>query len=155
MIALAWAPESTASIASSRPIRSAPCCSAGRPVRGDLRHDRGRRTGGWTARIVLGGSWWAPSRTGELRRVGAAHDRRRCSIPRLFRSRQFANGSLSIVVQFLMFYGFVFVGQQYLQLVLGYSPLQAAFGLLPLAVVFGVMSPAGRTTTDATRSVPR
>ena len=60
--------------------------------------------------------------------------------PRLFRNRQFANGSLSIAVQFLMFYGFVFVGQQYLQLVLGYSPLQAAFGLLPLAVVFGVMS---------------
>jgi EmrB/QacA subfamily drug resistance transporter len=60
--------------------------------------------------------------------------------PRLFRHRGFANGSLSITLQFLALFGFFFVGMQYLQLVLAYSPLQAAFALLPMAMTFGGFS---------------
>ncbi len=94
---------------------------------------------GWTDDIVVGGfvvgaAALAGFVVWELRRATPLLD------PRLFRSRPFANGSFSILVQFLMFFGFVFVGQQYLQLVLGYSPLQAAFALLPLGVVFGALS---------------
>jgi Na+/melibiose symporter-like transporter len=58
----------------------------------------------------------------------------------VFRNRGFANGSLSISLQFLAFYGFVFIGMQYLQLVLGYSPLTAAFALLPMAMTLGLLS---------------
>jgi hypothetical protein len=60
--------------------------------------------------------------------------------PRLFRDRGLATGSLSIALQFLGFFGFVFIGLQYLQLVLGYSPLQAALALLPMAMALGGVS---------------
>lgn len=57
--------------------------------------------------------------------------------PRLFLRPAFTAGALSILVQFLAFFGFIFLFLQYLQLVRGYSPLEAAFAMLPLA--FGIM----------------
>ncbi|UMG94752.1 MFS transporter [Nocardioides sp. TF02-7] len=57
--------------------------------------------------------------------------------PRLFLRPAFAAGALSVLVQFLAFFGFIFLFLQYLQLVRGYSPLEAAFAMLPLA--FGIM----------------
>lgn len=61
--------------------------------------------------------------------------------PRYFLLRPFAAGTLSITVQFLAFFGFIFVFLQYLQLVRGDSALAAAVGLLPMPA--GLM-PAAR-----------
>ncbi len=61
--------------------------------------------------------------------------------PRLFRSRAFTAGSVSLTMQFLAFFGFIFLILQYLQLVQGHSPLVAAVSLLPMAI--GMM-PAAR-----------
>jgi len=55
--------------------------------------------------------------------------------PRLFRNRPLATGSMSIFVQFFAFFGFTFIGMQYLQLVRGDTPLLAAVQVLPLAAV--------------------
>ncbi|HTX32359.1 MAG TPA: MFS transporter [Solirubrobacteraceae bacterium] len=55
--------------------------------------------------------------------------------PRLFRNRHLATGSMSIFVQFFAFFGFTFIGMQYLQLVRGDTPLLAAVHVLPLALV--------------------
>ncbi len=55
--------------------------------------------------------------------------------PRLFRLRGFSVGGMAIVVQFLAVFGFFFVGLQYLQLVLDYSPLKSAVALVPVAAV--------------------
>lgn len=55
--------------------------------------------------------------------------------PRLFALRGFHAGALTIVVQFMAIFGFFFIGLQYLQLVLGYSPLHSAVALIPVAVV--------------------
>ncbi len=61
--------------------------------------------------------------------------------PRLFRNRAFTAGSISLTMQFLAFFGFIFLILQYLQLVQGHSPLVAAVSLLPMAI--GMM-PAAR-----------
>ncbi len=63
--------------------------------------------------------------------------------PRLFRDRRLAAGSLSILIQFLAFFGFTFVSLQYLQGVRGYSPLVAAIAVLPLSAT---MMPTARVT---------
>lgn len=55
--------------------------------------------------------------------------------PRLFTLRGFRAGGVTILVQFMAVFGFFFVGLQYLQLILGYSPLKAAVALVPVAVV--------------------
>jgi len=55
--------------------------------------------------------------------------------PRLFRSRAFSAGTLSITAQFFAAFGFFFAALQYLQFVVGLSPLQAAIRLLPLPFV--------------------
>jgi EmrB/QacA subfamily drug resistance transporter len=60
--------------------------------------------------------------------------------PRLFLRRSFTTGVLSIGAQFFVFFGFVFLVIQYLQLVLGYTPLRAGLALLPMAMVLGGMS---------------
>lgn len=60
--------------------------------------------------------------------------------PRLFRNRAFSTGVLSITLQFFVFFGYVFVIVQYLQLVLDYSPLQTGFALIPMAMVLGGLS---------------
>jgi EmrB/QacA subfamily drug resistance transporter len=137
VVVVAWAPEST----ERRPVAIDPVgavLSAGGLSAVVFATIEGAHRG-WTDAVVIAGYLFGAVAiigfiTWELRRSIPLLD------PRLFRDRSFANGSLSITVQFLMFYGFVFVGQQYLQLVLGYSPLQAALGLVPLAVLFGAMS---------------
>ncbi|MFE1859412.1 MFS transporter [Streptomyces anandii] len=63
--------------------------------------------------------------------------------PRLFRNRHFAAGSLSITLQFFVFFGFIFVMMQYLQLVRGDSALTAATSMIPMALA---MMPASRLT---------
>ncbi len=55
--------------------------------------------------------------------------------PRLFRSRSFSAGTLTITAQFFAAFGFFFIVLQYLQFVIGYSPLRAAVALLPLPFV--------------------
>ncbi|MEV6348774.1 MFS transporter [Actinoplanes sp. NPDC051851] len=69
--------------------------------------------------------------------------------PRLFTLRGFTTGSLTVVVQFMAVFGFFFVGLQYLQLILGYSPLHSAVALIPVAAV---VLPTSQITT---RLVPR
>jgi EmrB/QacA subfamily drug resistance transporter len=61
--------------------------------------------------------------------------------PRLFRLRGFGAGTASITVQFLAFFGFIFVILQYVQFVLGYSPLEAGLTLAPMAVLMMGLSP--------------
>src|SRR5919204_546407 len=61
--------------------------------------------------------------------------------PRLFLLRGFGAGTASITVQFLAFFGFIFVILQYVQFVLGYSPLGAGVALAPMAVVVMAISP--------------
>jgi EmrB/QacA subfamily drug resistance transporter len=61
--------------------------------------------------------------------------------PRLFRLRGFGAGTVSITVQFLAFFGFIFVILQYVQFVLGYSPLAAGLALAPMAVLMMGLSP--------------
>lgn len=60
--------------------------------------------------------------------------------PRLFLRRSFTTGVLSISAQFFVFFGFVFMVIQYLQMVLGYTPLRAGLALLPMAMVLGGLS---------------
>ncbi|MFI8975214.1 MFS transporter [Nocardia asteroides] len=55
--------------------------------------------------------------------------------PRLFGIPGFRAGAVTILVQFMAVFGFFFVGLQYLQLILGYSPLKSAVALVPIAVV--------------------
>ncbi|BDH56664.1 hypothetical protein MTP03_16030 [Tsukamurella sp. PLM1] len=54
--------------------------------------------------------------------------------PRLFGLPGFRAGSISVIVQFMAVFGFFFVGLQYLQLILGYSPLHSAIALVPVAL---------------------
>ena len=63
--------------------------------------------------------------------------------PRLFRNRRFAAGSVSIMLQFFVFFGFVFVMMQYLQLVRNDSALMAAVTMAPMALA---MVPVSRLT---------
>ena len=60
--------------------------------------------------------------------------------PRLFARRDFSTGVLSIALQFFVFFGFIFLVVQYLQLVLGYSPLRAGLAMVPMAMVLGGLS---------------
>lgn len=55
--------------------------------------------------------------------------------PRLFARRGFGTGAAAITVQFLAFFGFIFVAEQYLQFIAGYSALKAATAMLPFALV--------------------
>lgn len=67
--------------------------------------------------------------------------------PRVFRKRPLWAGSTSIFVQFFAFYGYTFIGLQYLQLVRGDTPLLAAVQVLPLAAA---LMPASRVAARLT-----
>jgi EmrB/QacA subfamily drug resistance transporter len=67
--------------------------------------------------------------------------------PRVFRNRSLSTGSMSIFVQFFAFFGFTFIGMQYLQLVRGDSPMLAAVQVLPLALA---MVPTSRLAPPLT-----
>lgn len=95
---------------------------------------------GWSAPVTLGGLGLglllvAGFVLWELRQRHPLLD------PRLFRSRRFAAGSLSITLQFFALFGFMFVLMQYMQLLRGDSALTAALSLL--AMPLG-MAPASR-----------
>jgi EmrB/QacA subfamily drug resistance transporter len=59
---------------------------------------------------------------------------------RLFKLRGFSAGSLVIVAACLASFGFFYVGLQFLQLMLGYSPLETAVALLPVVAVMVPLS---------------
>jgi EmrB/QacA subfamily drug resistance transporter len=61
--------------------------------------------------------------------------------PRVFRHRRLAAGTISIFVQFLAFFGFIFVVLQYLQLVRGDTAVVSAVSMLPMAAA---LLPAAR-----------
>jgi Na+/melibiose symporter-like transporter len=95
---------------------------------------------GWTDSVTLGAVaaaviLLAAFVVWELRREQPLLD------PRLFALRGFGAGTVSITVQFLAFFGFIFVILQYVQFVLGYSPLGAGVALAPMAVVVMGLSP--------------
>ncbi|WP_406377326.1 MFS transporter [Streptomyces sp. NBC_00197] len=99
-------------------------------------------TRGWADPVTLGGIGLglvvlAGFVLFELRRAHPLLD------PRLFRNHHFAAGSLSIMLQFFVFFGFIFVMMQYLQLVRGDSALMAATSMLPMALT---MVPVSRAT---------
>ncbi|MGI5452800.1 hypothetical protein ACQEWB_06420 [Streptomyces sp. CA-249302] len=60
----------------------------------------------------------------------------------------FRAGAVTVLVQFMAVFGFFFVGLQYLQLILDYSPLKAALALVPVAVV---VLPTSAATPHLTR----
>jgi EmrB/QacA subfamily drug resistance transporter len=65
--------------------------------------------------------------------------------PRVFRHRSLSVASMSIFVQFFAFFGFTFIGMQYLQLVRGDTPLLAALEVLPMALA---MVPTSRLAPE-------
>lgn len=72
--------------------------------------------------------------------------------PRLFKIRGFSAGALSITIQFLAQFGFIFVGMQYLQFVGGFEPWQAALHLLPLPFI---MLPTTRLVGHLSKKLPQ
>ena len=95
---------------------------------------------GWTDSVTLGAFavavvFLTAFVVWELRRENPLLD------PRLFRLRGFGAGTASITIQFLAFFGFIFVVLQYVQFVLGYSPLGAGVALAPMAVLVMGISP--------------
>jgi len=67
--------------------------------------------------------------------VGGMRSRHPLLDPRLFGLPGFRAGSVTVITQFMAVFGFFFVGLQYLQLILGYSPLKSAVALIPVAAV--------------------
>jgi predicted MFS family arabinose efflux permease len=59
---------------------------------------------------------------------------------RLFARRAFAVGSASVLVQFLVAFGFFFVGAQFVSYVFGYGPFQTGISLLPIAILLVPLS---------------
>lgn len=55
--------------------------------------------------------------------------------PRLFRLAGFRTGAITVLTQFMAIFGFFYVGLQFLQLILDYSPLKAAVALMPVALL--------------------
>jgi EmrB/QacA subfamily drug resistance transporter len=89
---------------------------------------------GWTDVMALGGFGFAA--VGLIGFVfWTLHSDAPLLDTRLFKLRGFSAGSIGIVAQFLALFGFFFVGLQFLQLILGYSPLKSAVALLPIAAV--------------------
>ena len=91
--------------------------------------DRGWTNSAILAGLIGGGVAGIAFVLWELRRRSPMLD------PRLFARRGFGTGSAAITVQFLAFFGFIFIAEQYLQFVAGYSALKAATAMLPFAVV--------------------
>ncbi len=71
----------------------------------------------------------------------------RCPHPmldvRLFTNPRFSAASGSLAFLYFALFGFIFLGTQYLQFVLGYSPLDTGLRLAPVAVALGVGSVVG------------
>ncbi|HEY2635947.1 MAG TPA: MFS transporter [Solirubrobacteraceae bacterium] len=110
--------------------------------------------GGWTSPLVL--ALFAVALVTlpvfivvELRREEPLLD------PRLFRSPPFAGASAVALLAFVVFGGFLFVNQLFLQEVRGYSPVVAGLMLVPATVGNVVLSPlSGRITADRGPRLP-
>lgn len=89
---------------------------------------------GWTSGPVIAGFATSAASLG-IGALLAMRNRHPLLDPRLFGNHGFRAGAITVLVQFLAVFGFFFVGLQYLQLVLGYSPLKSAIALIPVAVV--------------------
>ncbi|MGW4912726.1 MFS transporter [Streptomyces sp. NPDC004270] len=70
--------------------------------------------------------------------------------PALFGIRGFRAGAVTVLVQFMAVFGFFYVGLQYLQLILDYSPFKAAVALVPVAAV---VLPTSQVTPHLVRRV--
>lgn len=97
---------------------------------------------GWTEPVVMVTAVVAVVCFAGYAVLGARHDEPLLD-PRLFGRPGFRSGAITVLVQFMAVFGFFFVGLQYLQLILEYSPLEAAVALVPVAVV---VLPASRVT---------
>ena len=106
---------------------------------------------GWTSINTLGGLivgvlalatfiWW------ELRNPNPLLD------PRSFKNLGFTAGSLSITLQFLCQFGFIFVGLQYLQYVAGFSAWDAVLRLLPIPLF---ILPSSRIVGKLAATIPQ
>ena len=96
-------------------------------------------TRGWTDPLVWGGLVAAAPLAAlfcvvELRRRQALLD------VRLFTDPGFATGVASIVVLFGATFGFFYLGMQYVQQIMGYSPLMTAVAFTPFMVPLGICS---------------
>jgi EmrB/QacA subfamily drug resistance transporter len=130
-LALAFVPESAADDAHRLDVRGALIAAIGTVVM--VYSVIEAPTAGWgSARTLLGIASGVALLASfiliELRTTAPLLD------PRIFRHRTLAAGSLSILVQFFAFFGFIFIMLQYLQLVRGDSALMSAVGMLPMAV---------------------
>ncbi|HWT95561.1 MAG TPA: MFS transporter, partial [Solirubrobacteraceae bacterium] len=90
--------------------------------------ERGWTDGAVLAGFVVGALGIAAFCVWELRRRAPMLD------PRIFRAPGVTGGSLSLMLQFFAFFGWIFIALQYLQLVLGWSPLVAAIALAPMGM---------------------
>ncbi|WP_205877235.1 MFS transporter [Mycobacterium camsae] len=54
--------------------------------------------------------------------------------PRLFANGELASAAAALIVQFMSAFGVFFIGQQYTQFALGYSPLKSSLSMLPMTV---------------------
>ena len=94
---------------------------------------------GWTDSLVWGGLV-----AGAIIAVvfGAVEFRRRRPLldVRLFADPNFATGVAAIVILFGATFGFFYIGMQYVQQIMGYSPLQTAFSFGPFIVPLGIFS---------------
>jgi EmrB/QacA subfamily drug resistance transporter len=99
---------------------------------------------GWTDPITMGGLI-----IGALALIGFVVWELRDSHPildlRVFRNRELAAGSVTLLVVFAVMMGIFLVLVQFLQAVAGYSALRAAAGLLPMAFVMMPLSTAAPT----------
>ncbi len=57
---------------------------------------------------------------------------------RVFADPGFATGVASIVILFGATFGFFYLGMQYVQQIMGYSPLMTAFAFTPFTVPLGI-----------------
>ena len=60
---------------------------------------------------------------------------------RFFKNRRFTAANIAVTLVSFAMYGQAFIGIQYLQLVLGYSPLQAGFRGMPMAITMLIVAP--------------
>jgi EmrB/QacA subfamily drug resistance transporter len=94
---------------------------------------------GWTDSLVWGGLV-----TGAVFAMvfGVVEMRRRQPLldVRLFGNPNFATGVVAIVILFGATFGFFYIGMQYVQQIMGYSPLATAFSFGPFIVPLGIFS---------------
>jgi EmrB/QacA subfamily drug resistance transporter len=102
---------------------------------------------GWSSATVIGSIT-----AGVLLLCGFVWFELRSSRPvldvRLFANRAFGAGSFSVFCQFFALFGFIYIGVQYLQGILGYSPLRTAFAMLPMGAI---LVPLSRTSPTLAR----